>query len=55
MSGLPTDIILDIILLAKVTGEHRDVVDNTFDKQKNISAIWSSQDKQESIQLKKCI
>ena len=55
MSGLPTDIILDIILLAKVTVELRDIVDNTSDKQKNISAIWSSQDKQESIQLKKCI
>lgn len=34
MSGLPTDIILDIILLGKVTVEHRDIVDNTSDKQK---------------------
>lgn len=55
MSGLPTDIILDILLLAKVTVEHRDIVDNTSDKQKKHHAIWSSQDKQEIIQLKKCI
>lgn len=51
MSGLPTDIILDIILLAKVTVELRDIVDNTSDKQKK----HQCQDKQESIQLKKCI
>lgn len=42
MSGLPTDIILDILLLAKVTVEHRDIVDNTSDKQKKTSVPFEA-------------